>query len=205
MNFRAAWVFVRRIVGHIAYWILMTISLVLMLWGNASRNQFGQIAFGILVLPWVVLTIWGAILTVNAVANGHFPWRRLFTVIVALIFVGLMGSCVYRATVGTTSDTPPAGGSSTNVAPPAASTPEPIYATTPVTLTIDYPADVQVRKPIMIKYMDEEAFLFTPDPDGGCVQLPAPKYSGTKSFWDPNDKEKGHIRFQLYAASGRCP
>lgn len=74
---------------------------------------------------------------------------------------------------------------------------------TPETLTIDYGFSLEANAPIMVQYPDEKPFLFDPGGDN-CQQLPQPQHSGPKKFWDPNNKENGHIGFRIYRGRGKC-
>jgi len=77
-----------------------------------------------------------------------------------------------------------------------------LRATTPATITADYGFSLEADAPIMVQYPGEKPFLFTPG--GDCNQLPQPKHSGPKKFWDPKNPENGHIGFRIYRGAGRC-
>jgi len=90
-------------------------------------------------------------------------------------------------------------------APAPAPKPEPpmkVSAVTPAEITADYAYSLEADGPIMVQYPGEKAFLFTPGP---CQNLPRPRHSGPKKFWDPRDPEGGHIAFRIYRSDdGRC-
>ncbi len=84
----------------------------------------------------------------------------------------------------------------------APAAPAKINAVTPTELTADYGFFLEADAPIMVQYPGEKPFLFKPG--GPCNQLPQPKNSGPKKFWDPKDPKNGHIHFRLYRGSGKC-
>lgn len=84
----------------------------------------------------------------------------------------------------------------------AAQPPRKVTKTTPVEVTADYGFSLEADAPIMVQYPGEEAFLFTPG--GDCKQLPQPRRSGPKKFWDPNDPENGKVSFRIYSGGGHC-
>jgi len=97
--------------------------------------------------------------------------------------------------------------SARNNPPPATPTvvePIKMRATTPATITADYGFSLEADGPIMVQYPGEKEFLFDPRAHGGCQQLPQPRNSGPKKFWDPSDPENGHISFRIYRGRGVC-
>lgn len=92
--------------------------------------------------------------------------------------------------------------------PPAAGAqpapPTKVRAMTPATLTADYGFSLEADAPIMVQYPGEKPFLFEPRKTGDCQQLPQPRDTGPKKFWDPNDPTNGHISFRIYRGRGMC-
>jgi hypothetical protein len=86
---------------------------------------------------------------------------------------------------------------------PVMTAPTKLRATTPVTLSLDYGFSLEADGPIMVQYPGEKPFLFNPGGEG-CQQLPQPRNSGPKKFWDPKDPDNGHISFRIYRGNGEC-
>ncbi|MBI2631095.1 hypothetical protein HYW73_02665 [Candidatus Nomurabacteria bacterium] len=118
---------------------------------------------------------------------------------------------IWRGAFGKRKDPPPTAPHTrtsrvrehTTVAP-ASEPPIKVRGTTPTEVTANYGFSLEADAPIMVQYPGEDAFLFNPSATGDCQQLPQPRRSGPKKFWDPNDPENGKVSFRIYRGGGHC-
>ncbi|OGI82221.1 hypothetical protein A3I95_00605 [Candidatus Nomurabacteria bacterium RIFCSPLOWO2_02_FULL_44_12] len=80
--------------------------------------------------------------------------------------------------------------------------PPPVFEITPVELDLPYRYALETDGPVMVKYPDEAPIRFE---GKGCKEMPAPRWSGPKKFWDPKNPESGHIFIRIYPiGEGGC-
>lgn len=84
--------------------------------------------------------------------------------------------------------------------------PEPrfIRGITPLKLSVDYEFNIESDSSVRITYPDGQSAVYVPHK--GCQQFPVPRFSGPKTFTDPNDPS-GHREFRIYrlrSGEGTC-